>query len=30
MPIMALPDMMEWAEAAQSERAGIEELEAEF
>jgi glutathione S-transferase len=28
--ILALPDMMEWAEAAQSERAGIEELEAEF
>jgi glutathione S-transferase len=28
--ILALPDMMEWEEAAQSERAGIEELEAEF
>ncbi len=28
--ILALPDMIEWAEAARDERAGIEELEAEF
>jgi glutathione S-transferase len=28
--IQALPDMMEWIEAAKSERTGIEELEAEF
>jgi len=28
--IQALPDMIEWIEAAKSERAGIEELEAEF
>ena len=28
--IQALPDMIEWIEAAQSERAGIDELEAEF
>ena len=28
--ILALPDMIEWAEAAKDERAGIEELEAEF
>jgi glutathione S-transferase len=28
--ILALQDMIEWAEAAQDERAGIEELEAEF
>ena len=28
--IQALPDMMEWMEAAKSERTGIEELEAEF
>jgi glutathione S-transferase len=28
--IQALPDMMEWIEAAKSERSGIEELEAEF
>lgn len=28
--ILALPDMMEWTEAAKSERTGIEELEAEF
>jgi glutathione S-transferase len=28
--IQALPDMMEWIEDAKSERAGIEELEAEF
>ena len=26
----ALPDMIEWIEAAKTERAGIEELEAEF
>jgi len=25
-----LPDMIEWIEAAKNERAGIEELEAEF
>jgi hypothetical protein len=25
-----LPDMIEWIEAARMERAGIEELEAEF
>jgi glutathione S-transferase len=28
--IQALPDMMEWIEAAKAERTGIEELEAEF
>jgi glutathione S-transferase len=28
--IQALPDMMEWIEDAKNERAGIEELEAEF
>jgi glutathione S-transferase len=28
--IQALPDMLEWVEAAKSERTGIEELEAEF
>jgi glutathione S-transferase len=28
--IQALPDMMEWIEAAKNERTGIEELEAEF
>jgi len=28
--IQALPDMIEWIEAAKNERAGIEELEAEF
>ena len=28
--ILALPDMIEWKEGAESERAGIEELEAEF
>ena len=28
--ILALPDMLEWNEAAQTEKAGIEELEAEF
>lgn len=28
--VLALPDMIEWAEAAQSEPTGIEELEAEF
>jgi glutathione S-transferase len=28
--ILALPDMLEWKEGAQNERAGIEELEAEF
>ncbi|HVZ27017.1 MAG TPA: glutathione S-transferase family protein [Rhizomicrobium sp.] len=28
--IQNLPDMLEWIEAAKSERAGIEELEAEF
>ena len=28
--IQALPDMIEWIEAAKTERAGIEELEAEF
>ncbi len=28
--IQALPDMLEWIEAARNERAGIEELEAEF
>ena len=28
--ILALPDMLEWTEAARTERAGIEELEAEF
>jgi glutathione S-transferase len=28
--IQALPDMMEWIEAAKNERSGIEELEAEF
>ncbi|HWU54847.1 MAG TPA: glutathione S-transferase family protein [Rhizomicrobium sp.] len=28
--IQALPDMIEWIEDAQNERAGIEELEAEF
>lgn len=28
--ILALPDMIEWAESARNERAGIEELEAEF
>ncbi len=28
--ILTLPDMLEWIEAAKSERAGIEELEAEF
>jgi glutathione S-transferase len=28
--ILALSDMIEWAEAAQDERTGIEELEAEF
>lgn len=28
--IQTLPDMLEWIAAAQSERAGIEELEAEF
>jgi glutathione S-transferase len=28
--ILALPDMIEWAEAAQDERTDIEELEAEF
>ena len=28
--IQNLPDMLEWTEAAKSERAGIEELEAEF
>lgn len=28
--IQALPDMIEWIEAAQMERTGIEELEAEF
>ncbi len=28
--ILTLPDMIEWIEAAKSERAGIEELEAEF
>jgi glutathione S-transferase len=28
--IQALPDMLEWTEAAKAERAGIEELEAEF
>lgn len=28
--ILALPDMIEWAEGARSERTGIEELEAEF
>ena len=28
--IQALPDMIEWMEAARNERAGIEELEAEF
>jgi len=25
-----MPDMMEWIEAAKTERTGIEELEAEF
>jgi glutathione S-transferase len=28
--ILALPDMIEWSEAAHAERTGIEELEAEF
>jgi glutathione S-transferase len=28
--VLALPDMLEWSEAALAERAGIEELEAEF
>jgi glutathione S-transferase len=28
--VLALPDMLEWTEAAQTEKAGIEELEAEF
>jgi glutathione S-transferase len=28
--ILTLPDMIEWKEGAESERAGIEELEAEF
>jgi glutathione S-transferase len=28
--ILTLPDMIEWKESAESERAGIEELEAEF
>ena len=28
--VLALPDMQEWSEAARTERAGIEELEAEF
>jgi len=28
--ILALPDMLEWTEAARTERTGIEELEAEF
>jgi glutathione S-transferase len=28
--ILALPDMLEWIEAAQAERTPIEELEAEF
>ena len=28
--ILALPDMIEWTEAARTENAGIEELEAEF
>jgi glutathione S-transferase len=28
--VLALPDMIEWTEAAKSERNGIEELEAEF
>jgi glutathione S-transferase len=28
--IQAMPDMMEWIEAAKTERTGIEELEAEF
>jgi glutathione S-transferase len=28
--ILALPDMIEWTEAAKTERTGIEELEAEF
>jgi glutathione S-transferase len=28
--VLALPDMIEWIEAAKAERAGIEELEAEF
>jgi glutathione S-transferase len=28
--VLALPDMLEWTEAAKTERAGIEELEAEF
>ncbi len=28
--ILALPDMLEWTEAAKTERTGIEELEAEF
>ncbi len=28
--VMTLPDMMEWIEAARAEKAGIEELEAEF
>jgi glutathione S-transferase len=28
--VLAMPDMLEWSEAAKTERAGIEELEAEF
>ena len=28
--VLTLPDMIEWIEAAKTEKAGIEELEAEF